>query len=146
MTPGFEPFELERLSRTPTPTDGSVSPCQLRRVLYGFRPTHTALKATSPKLLETPASTAPSSTIPQPPPVSQHSLRRDKSQFLACVGDALCCPQLALPGGPQGSWGVAEAQGWLGAMGGRAQERGSLWAASAPCPRPSPAANLGPVS
>lgn len=51
-------------------------------------PTHIALKATPPKLLETPVSTTPSPAILQPPPVSWLSLLSDKSQFLAGVGDA----------------------------------------------------------
>lgn len=59
-------------------------------------PTHIAFNTPPhPKLLETPASTAPSPAIPQPPPVSWHSLLSDKSQFLACVGDASRCPQFA---------------------------------------------------
>lgn len=85
-------------------TDGSnmgVSPCQLQRILYGLGSNPRCFKSHPPKeLLETPASTTLSPAIPQPPPVSWHSLLSDKSVSRLCgrcFTSSLVCPSSGAP-------------------------------------------------
>lgn len=84
--------------------------CQLERVLYGLGSNPHRFERHPPKTVGDACPHTPILRNPQPPPVSWHSLPSDKSQFLACVGDASPYPRFALPWSPQGIWPMAKAK------------------------------------